>query len=430
MTNKKLNFDTLAIHAGQEPDPITGASAVPIYQTTSYAFKSTQEAENLFALKEAGYIYTRLNNPTNDVFEKRVAALEKGSAALAVASGMAAITYAILNIASAGDQIVAASTLYGGSYNLFSTTLPRLGIETIFVNPDDPQNFQKAINHQTKAIFLESLGNPSINIPDFREIAKIAHASQIPVIVDNTFATPYLFQPFDYGADIVIHSATKFIGGHGSSLGGVIVEKGGFDWSKSQRFPGMTQADPSYHGIKYYEAFGDQAFVSKIRVQILRDTGAALSPFNSFLFIQGLETLALRVERHGENTRKIVDHLADHPHVSWVNYPGLSDNPYFELAQKYFPKGVGSIFSFGIKGDIETAKRFIDSLEIFTHLANVADVRSLVIHPASTTHQQLSPQEQKAAGCGPDTIRLSIGIEDARDLINDLDQALAKAVKG
>lgn len=428
MTKRQFGFDTLQVHAGQTADPVTGASAVPIYQTSSYVFKDTQYAQDLFALKTPGNIYTRLGNPTNAVFEERMAALEGGSAALALASGAAAVTYAILNLAKAGDEIVSASTLYGGTYNLFSTTLPRLGIKTHFVNPDDPENFRRAINDKTKGIFIEALGNPGINIVDIEAVAKIAHENGLPLLVDNTFATPYLLQPFQYGADISIHSATKFIGGHGTSLGGIVVEAGNFDWAKSGRFPEFTQPDPSYHGVKYNEAFGPAAFVTKIRVQLLRDTGAILAPFHSFLFLQGLETLSLRVQKHVENTKKVVDFLSQSPYVGWVNYPGLADNQYHSLAQKYFPKGAGSIFTFGLKGgDIPTAKKFIDSLEIFYHLANVADAKSLVIHPASTTHQQLSPEEQLEAGCGPDTIRLSIGLEDADDLIYDLNQALEKA---
>ncbi len=427
MSERKLKFDTLQVHAGQEPDPTTGARAVPIYQTTSYVFKSTEHAANLFSLKESGNIYTRIMNPTTDVFEKRMAALEGGVGALAVASGSAAITYAILNIAGAGDEIVAASTLYGGTYNLFAATLPRLGIKTHFVDPDDPGNFRKAINEKTKAVFIESLGNPSANIIDIEEVAKIAHQNGVPLIVDNTFGTPYLIRPFEFGADIVVHSATKFIGGHGTSIGGVVVDSGKFDWAASGRFPVLTEPDPSYHGLRYVEAVGPLAYIIRMRVQLLRDTGAAISPFNSFLLLQGLETLSLRVERHVSNAKKIAEFLADHPQVSWVNYPSLKGNKYYELAQKYFPKGAGSIFTFGIKGGVEAAKKFIDNLEIFSLLANVADAKSLVIHPATTTHSQLSEEELLAAGVTPDQIRLSIGIEDPDDLIYDLDQALKKA---
>lgn len=429
MEKRKLGFDTLQVHAGQKPDPATGSRAVPIYQTTSYVFRNTEHGANLFALKEPGNIYTRIMNPTNDVFEQRMAALEGGVAALAVASGSAAITYAILNIAGAGDEIVAASTLYGGTYNLFSVTLPKLGIKTIFVDPDDPENFRKAINERTKAVFIETLGNPSINIPDFEAIAAIVHENRVPLIVDNTFGTPYLIRPIEFGADVVVHSATKFIGGHGTTLGGVIVDSGKFDWQGSGRFPGMTEPDPSYHGIVYARDIGPSAYVTKIRVQLLRDTGAAISPFNAFLLLQGLETLSLRVARHVDNAMKIAKYLNDHPQVAWVNYPGLENNKYHELAKKYLPKGAGSIFTFGIRGGLEAAVKFIDSLEIFSLLANVADAKSLVIHPASTTHAQLSPEEQLAAGVTPDQIRLSIGIEDPDDLIWDLEQALRKAAE-
>lgn len=427
MSERVLKFDTLQVHAGQKPDPTTGSRAVPIYQTTSYVFNNSEHAANLFALKELGNIYTRIMNPTNDVFEQRIAALEGGVAALAVASGSAAVTYAILNIAGAGDEIVSASTLYGGTYNLFSVTLPKLGVKTIFVDPDDPENFRKAINTKTKAVYIETIGNPGINIIDIEAVAKIAHENGIPLIIDNTFGTPYLIRPIEFGADIVVHSATKFIGGHGTSIGGVIVDSGKFDWIGSGKFPGLTEPDPSYHGVNYAKDVGVAAYVLKARVQLLRDTGAAVSPFNSFLFLQGLETLSLRVERHVSNTKKIIEFLQNHPQVSWVNYPSVKGNKYYDLAQKYLPKGAGSIFTFGIKGGVETAKEFIDSLEIFSLLANVADAKSLVIHPATTTHSQLSEEEQKAAGVTPDQIRLSIGIEDADDLIYDLDQALKKA---
>lgn len=430
MSQRKLGFDTLQVHAGQIPDPVTGSRAVPIYQTTSYVFRDTDHAAKLFALEEAGNIYTRIMNPTTDVFEKRMAALEGGVGALAVASGSAAIMYAILNIASAGDEIVSASTLYGGTYNLFSTTLSKLGIKVIFVNPDDPENFRKAISDKTRALYIETIGNPGINLIDIEAVAKIAHDNGIPLIVDNTFGTPYLIRPIEYGADIVVHSATKFIGGHGTSIGGVIVDAGKFDWEASGKFPGLTQPDPSYHGLVYTKAFSAAAYIVKARAQLLRDTGACISPFNSFLLLMGLETLSLRVEKHVSNTRKIVEYLKAHPAVSWVNYPNLEGNKYYELAQKYFPKGAGSIFTFGIKGDIEACKRFINSLEIFSHLANVADAKSLVIHPASTTHAQLSEEEQRAAGVTPDMIRISVGIEDANDLIYDLEQALRKAVNG
>lgn len=427
MSERTLKFDTLQVHAGQKPDPTTGSRAVPIYQTSSYVFNDADHAANLFALKELGNIYTRIMNPTNDVFEQRIAALEGGVAALAVASGSAAVTYSILNIAGTGDEIVSASTLYGGTYNLFLVTLPKLGIKTVFVDPDDPENFRKAINSKTKALYIESIGNPGINLVDIEAVAKIAHENGIPLIVDNTFGTPYLIRPFEFGADIVVHSATKFIGGHGTSIGGVIVDSGKFDWIGSGKFPGLTEPDPSYHGVNYAKDIGAAAFVLKARVQLLRDTGAAVSPFNSFLFLQGLETLSLRVEKHVSNTKKIVDFLLSHPQVVWVNYPSIKGNKYYDLAQKYLPKGAGSIFTFGIKGGIEAAKKFINSLEIFSLLANVADAKSLVIHPATTTHSQLSEADQAASGVTPDQIRLSIGIEDADDLIYDLDQALNKA---
>ncbi|AGB19224.1 homocysteine synthase [Thermoanaerobacterium thermosaccharolyticum] len=426
---RKLKFDTLQVHAGQKPDPTTGSRAVPIYQTTSYVFKDTDQAAALFNLKEAGNIYTRIMNPTNDVFEQRIAALEGGVGAVATASGAAAITYSILNIAGAGDEIVSASTLYGGTYNLFALTLPKLGIKTTFVDPDDPENFRKAITDRTKALYIETIGNPGINIPDFEAIAKIAHENKIPLIVDNTFATPYLFRPFEYGADIVVHSATKFIGGHGTSIGGVIVDSGKFDWAGSGRFPEFIEPDPSYHGIKYVESFGPAAYITKLRVQLLRDTGASLSPFNAFLFLQGLETLSLRVQRHVENAQKVAEFLASNPNVTWVNYPGLKENKYHELAKKYLPKGAGSILTFGIKGGITAGIKFINSLELFSLLANVGDAKSLVIHPASTTHSQLNEEELLSAGVTPDQIRLSIGIEDIDDILYDLDQALKKAAE-
>lgn len=427
MNERKLGFDTLQVHAGQEPDSATGSRAVPIYQTTSYVFKDVEHAANLFALKEAGNIYTRIMNPTSDVFEQRMAVLEGGAGALAVASGSAAITYSILNIAGAGDEIVSASTLYGGTYNLFSFTLAKLGIKVRFVDSDDPDNFRKSINDKTKALYIETIGNPGINIPDIEVIAKIAHENGLPLIVDNTFGTPYLIRPIDFGADIVVHSATKFIGGHGTSIGGIIVDSGNFDWSASGRFPSITEPDPSYHGIKYAETFGRISYIVKARVQLLRDTGATISPFNSFLLLQGLETLSLRVEKHVSNAKSIASFLNEHQAVSWVNYPSIKGNKYFDLAQKYLPKGSGSIFTFGIKGGIEVGKKFIDSLEIFSLLANVADAKSLVIHPASTTHAQLSEEDQKAAGVTPDMVRLSVGIEDVNDLIFDLEQALDKA---
>lgn len=424
MEERKLGFDTLQVHAGQKADPTTGSRAVPIYQTTSYVFNDAQHAENLFALKEFGNIYTRIMNPTTDVLEQRIAALEGGVGALAVASGSAAITYAVLNIAEAGDEIVAASTLYGGTYNLFSTTLPKMGIKTSFVDPENTENFRQAINNKTKLIFIESIGNPSINVIDIEAVAKIAHEHGLPLIVDNTLGTPYLIKPFDYGADIVVHSATKYIGGHGTTIGGLIVDSGKFDWAASGKFPGLTEADPSYHGVKYVEAVGPLAYIIKARVQLLRDTGAALSPFNAFMLLQGLETLSLRVQRHVENATKVANYLEQHENVAWVNYPSLAGNKYYDLASKYFPKGAGAIFTFGVKGGADAAKKVIDKLQVFSLLANVADAKSLVIHPATTTHSQLSAQEQITAGVTPDQIRLSIGIEDAIDLIYDLEQAL------
>lgn len=426
MTQKNYKFDTLQVHAGQKPDPTTGSSAVPIYQTSSYVFNSIEHAANLFALKETGNIYTRIMNPTSDVFEQRIAALEGGVGALAVASGSAAITYAILNLAQVGDEIVSASTLYGGTFNLFSNTLPKMGIKTVFVDPDDPENFRKAITEKTKALYFESIGNPGINLIDIEKVAKIAHENGIPLICDNTFGTPYLIRPFDFGVDIVVHSATKFIGGHGTSIGGVLVDSGKFDWLASGKFPGLTEPDLSYHGVRYAQDVGAAAYITKARVALLRDTGACISPFNSFLLLQGLETLSLRVERHVSNTKKIVEFLSGHKKVSWVNYPSQPNNKYYELAKKYLPKGAGSIFTFGVKGGLQAGKTFIESLEIFSHLANVADVKSLVIHPASTTHAQLNEEEQRLAGVTPDMIRLSIGIEDIEDLIEDLNQALAQ----
>lgn len=421
---RKLGFDTLQVRAGQKPDPTTGSMAVPIYQTTSYVFNDTEHAANLFALKEFGNIYTRLMNPTTDVLEQRMAALEGGVAALAVASGSAAITYAVMNIAEAGDEIVSASTLYGGTYNLFSVTLPKFGIKTVFVNPDDTENFRNAITDKTKAIFIESIGNPSANIIDIEKVAQIAHENGIPLIVDNTFGTPYLIRPIEHGADIVVHSATKFIGGHGTSMGGIIVDSGNFDWKASGKFKGLTEPDPSYNGIVYAESFGNIAYILKIRVQLLRDTGAVLSPFNSFMLLQGLETLSLRVERHVSNAIKVAEFLETHDKVEWVSYPGLKGDKYHEISKKYFPKGVGSIFTFGVKGGLENAKKFIESVELFSLLANVADAKSLIIHPATTTHGQLSKEELQSAGVKEELIRVSIGIEDVNDLIYDLDRAL------
>lgn len=424
-TQSRYKFDTLQLHAGQAPDPTTGSRAVPIYQTSSYVFNSSEHAANLFALKELGNIYTRIQNPTTDVLEQRIAALEGGVGALAVASGSAAITYAILNIAQAGDEIVAASTLYGGTYNLFAITLPKLGIQTRFVDPSNPQNFRSAINDRTKAVFIETIGNPGINLVDIEAIAAIAHEQRLPLIVDNTFGTPYLIRPIDHGADIVVHSATKFIGGHGTSIGGLIVDSGRFDWKASGRFPGFTTPDPSYNGLIYADALGPLAYIIKARVQLLRDTGAAISPFNAFLLLQGLETLSLRVRQHVANAREIVKFLKNHPLVDWVSYPELEDSPYKALANRYFKRGVGSIFTFGIKGGAQAGVRFIDNVKLFSHLANVADAKSLVIHPASTTHAQLNEESQIKAGVRPELIRLSVGLEDVEDLIEDLNQALS-----
>lgn len=425
MTKKNYRFDTLQVHAGQSPDPATKSRAVPVYQTTSYVFDSIEHAANLFALKETGNIYTRIMNPTTDVFEQRMAALEGGIGALATSSGSAAITYAIMNIAGAGDEIVSASTLYGGTYNLFANTLPDFGIKTIFVDPDDPENFRRAITDKTKAIYFETIGNPGINLIDIEKVVKIAHENGIPVICDNTFGTPYLIRPIEYGVDIVVHSATKFIGGHGTSIGGVIIDSGKFDWAASGRFPKFTEPDNSYHGLRYAQDIGEAAYIAKARLTLLRDTGACISPFNAFLLLLGLETLSLRVERHVSNAKKIAEYLSNHPKASWVNYPSLPGSKYYSLAEKYLPKGAGAIFTFGVKGGLEAGKTFIEKLELFSHLANVADAKSLVIHPASTTHSQLSEEEQRLAGVTPDMIRLSVGIEDVEDLIDDLDQALA-----
>ena len=425
-TYDKYKFETIQLHAGQEqPDPASDARAVPIYQTTSYVFGSCAHAAARFDLSEPGNIYSRLTNSTTDAFEQRVAALEGGVAALGVASGAAAIYYTVLNLAKAGDNIVSAQTIYGGTYNLLAHTLPDYGITTSFVNADDPQNFEKAINEHTKALFLETIGNPNATLTDIEAVAQIAHAHQIPLVVDSTFATPYLVRPFEYGADIVVHSATKFIGGHGTAIGGVIVDSGKFDWAASGKFPDLVEPNPSYHGVSFTEAAGPAAFVTKIRAILLRDTGATLAPLHSFLFLQGLETLSLRVERHVENTLKVVEFLAQHPNVESVNHPSLPDNPYHALYQKYFPHGGASIFTFNVKGGAAEAQAFIDKLQIFSLLANVADVKSLVIHPASTTHAQLTEAELLEQGIKPNTVRLSIGIEHIDDIIADLAQASA-----
>ena len=427
--DRNLKFETLQLHVGQEqPDPVTDARAVPIYQTSSYVFRNSEHAAARFGLTDAGNIYGRLTNPTEDVFERRIAALEGGSAALAVASGAAAVTYTIQGLAQAGDHIVAAKNIYGGTYNLLEHTLPGYGVKTTFVDPV-PEAFEAAIQKNTKALYIETLGNPNSDVVDIEEVAKVAHAHKIPLVVDSTFATPYLVRPFEYGADIVVHSATKFIGGHGTTIGGVIVESGKFDWKASGKFPSLTEPNPSYHGVVFADAAGPAAFVTKIRALLLRDTGATLSPFHAFFFLQGLETLSLRVERHVQNALKVVEYLNQHPLVEKVNHPSVSDDPkQQELYKKYFPNGGGSIFTFEIKGDAETAKKFIDNLEIFSLLANVADVKSLVIHPASTTHAQLNEEELADQGIKPNTIRLSIGTEHIDDIIQDLDEAF-KAIQ-
>lgn len=424
LKERKLQFETIQLHAGQEqPDPVTDARAVPIYATTSYVFHNSQHAADRFALKDAGNIYGRLTNPTQDIFEQRIAALEGGSAALAVSSGAAAVTYTIQALAKAGDNIVAAKTIYGGSYNLLEHTLPAYGITTTFVDPDEEGAFENAIDENTKAIYIESLGNPNSNIIDFEKVAEIAHSHNIPLVVDSTFATPYLLRPFEVGADIVVHSATKFIGGHGTAIGGVIVESGKFDWKASGKFPQFAEPNPSYHGAVFTDAAPGAAFVTYIRAILLRGTGATLSPFHAFIFLQGLETLSLRVERHVENALKVVDFLKSNPKVESVNHPSLSDSKYNDLYKKYFKKGAGSIFTFEIKGGAEEAKKFIDQLQVFSLLANVADVKSLAIHPASTTHSQLNEAELAEQGIKPNTIRLSIGTENIDDIIYDLQEA-------
>ena len=419
-------FETLALHGGQSPDPTTGARAVPIYQTTSYQFRDTDHAARLFGLQEFGNIYTRIMNPTTDVFEQRVAALEGGVGALALASGQAAETLAILNLAGTGDNLVASTDLYGGTYNLFRHTLPKLGITTRFVDGRDLDGFRQAIDGRTKAFFLELVGNPKLDVLDLEQIAAIAHAEGVVVIVDATTVTPYLWKPLEYGADIVIHSATKYIGGHGTSLGGVIVDSGKFDWTNG-RYPELTEPDPSYHGLIYTQSFGGLAYIIKARVQGLRDLGAALSPFNAFLLLQGLETLPLRMERHCQNALAVANWLVAHPKVAWVNYPGLPSHPSYALAQKYLPKGQSGILGFGIKGGREAGKTFINNLKLFSHLANIGDARSLAIHPATTTHSQLTAAEQQLTGVTDDYVRLSIGIETLADLLADLEQALAHA---
>ena len=425
----KFGFSTRQLHAGQQADPTTGARAVPIYQTTSYVFKDTDHAARLFALQEFGNIYTRIMNPTSDVFEQRVADLEGGVGALAASSGHAAQAMAILTLCSAGDHIVSASTLYGGTFNQFNYTFPRLGIDVTFVDPKDPENFRKAIRPNTKILYGETLGNPLINVFPFEAVAAIGRDFRIPVMIDSTFATPYLCRPFEWGANIVVHSTTKFIGGHGTSIGGVIVDGGNFDWKNNPRFPNFNTPDESYHGLVYADLVGAglPPFIIKARVQILRDIGACQSPFNSWLLVQGLETLSLRIERHVKNTQAVAEFLEKHPKISWVTYPGLKSHPDYDLAKKYLPKGAGAILGFGIKGGLEAGRKFINSLKLLSHLANVGDAKSLAIHPASTTHSQLKPEEQITAGVTPDFVRLSIGLEDIEDILWDLDQALAQA---
>jgi O-acetylhomoserine (thiol)-lyase len=428
-----LKPETIALHGGQKPDPTTNARAVPIYQTTSYVFNDTAHAARLFGLQEFGNIYTRIMNPTTDVFEQRVAQLEGGSGALAMASGQAAETLALLNIARAGDEILSSASLYGGTYNLFHYTFPKMGIEVKFVDPKDPESFRKALTKKTKAVYAETVGNPKLDTLDFAAVSKVAHDAGIPLVVDNTMPTPFLLRPFDHGADIVIHSATKFIGGHGTSIGGIVVDSGKFDWGNGN-FPEFTEPDPSYHGLKYWDVFGNfpglgnVAFIIKLRVQLLRDLGPALSPFNAFQFLLGLETLHLRMERHSANALAVGKFLEKHPNVSWVNYPGLPSHPSYALAKKYHHRGLyGAILGFGIKGGVAAGKKFIESLKLFSHLANIGDAKSLVIHPASTTHQQLTPAEQLATGVTDDFVRLSVGIENVDDIIADLDQALRKS---
>ena len=419
--------ETLAIHAGQQPDPTTGSRAVPIYQTTSYNFKNAEHAANLFALKEFGNIYTRLMNPTTDVLEQRITALEGGAGALAVASGQSAITLAILNLAQAGDEIVSGNNLYGGTYNLLHHTLRRLGINTCFVDPNDPANFERAITSKTKALYAETIGNPKLDVLDIEAVAQIAHRHGLPLIVDNT-AVPYLVRPFDHGADIIVYSATKFIGGHGTSIGGLIVDSGGFDWTGGKH-PLIAEPDPSYHGLNFVQALaplGNVAYIIKARVTLLRDLGPALSPFNAFQFLQGLETIHLRMPRHAENALKVAEYLQRHSKINWVNYPGLPDNPHYRNSKKYCANGAGAIIGFGIDGGKEAGIRFIENVQLLSHLANIGDAKTLVIHPASTTHQQLTEEEQLATGVTTDFIRLSVGIENVEDIIEDIDQALAK----
>jgi len=427
-TQVPQGFETLALHAGQESDPTTKARAVPIYQTTAYTFDSADHAADLFGLREFGNIYTRIMNPTNDVFEKRVAALEGGVGALAFSSGSSAVTFSILNIAGAGDHVVSANSLYGGTYNLFVHTLPRFGVEIDLVDPLDPESFRRAIKPNTKLLYAETVGNPKLDTLDIDAVAAIAHEAGIPLIVDNTMATPYLIKPIDHGADIVVHSATKFIGGHGTSIGGVVVDAGRFDWSQNDQFPGLVEPDASYHGLRFHEALGPLAYIVKLRVSLLRDIGAALSPFNAFLFLQGLETLPLRMERHSTNAYGVARYLEEHPRVNWVSYPGLPCHETHELAKKYHYRGLyGAMIGFGIQGGREAGRRFVESTRLLSHVANIGDAKSLVIHPATTTHSQLTAEEQLETGVSDDFVRLSIGIESAEDIVADIEQALAKA---
>ncbi len=421
-------FETLALHGGQEPDPTTNARAVPIYQTTSYTFDSADHAANLFELKEPGNIYTRMMNPTTDVFEKRVAALEGGVGGLAFSSGSAAVTFSILNIAGAGDHVISANSLYGGTHNLFVHTLPRFGLDVELVDPNDPENFRRAIKPGTKLLYAETVGNPKLDTLDIRAVADIAHEAGIPLIVDNTMATPYLIRPLDHGADVVVHSATKFIGGHGTSIGGVVVDGGAFDWSQNDKFPGLVEPDASYHGLRFYDALGPATYITKLRVSLLRDIGAALSPFNAFLLLLGLETLPLRMERHSSNALAVAQHLDSHPKVEWVLYPGLECHLTHGTACEYHYRGLfGGIVGFGVKGGRAAGRSFVENTELFSHLANIGDAKSLAIHPATTTHSQLTPEELVLSGATEDFVRLSIGIETIDDIIADLDQALAKA---
>ena len=429
-SGNQYRLATLAVHGGQQPDPTTGARAVPIYQTTSYVFANADHAARLFALQQFGNIYTRIMNPTTDVVEKRIAALEGGAAGLALASGQAAETLALTTLAAAGDEIVSTTSLYGGTYNLFHYTLPRFGIRVRFVDATDYEGLRRAINNKTKALFTETIGNPKLDIADIERLAALAHEHALPLVIDNTTPSPALCRPIQWGADIVVHSATKFIGGHGNSIGGVIVDAGRFDWKKSGRFPQFVEPDPSYHGVSFAEAFGPLAFILKARVQGLRDTGACLSPFNAFLLLQGAETLHLRMQRHSENALAVASFLEKHPDVEWVNYPGLPSSPHYESARKYLPNGASALITFGIRGGLEAGRAFINSLRLFSLLANIGDAKSLVIHPASTTHQQLTDEEQRTTGTTPELVRLSIGIEDVNDVIADLDQALAQSQRG